>query len=425
MDHLLHTPDGVRDIYNEECRRRNYLADRLQKVLNLYGYQDIQTPSFEFFDIFNRERGTVSSRNMYKFFDREGNTLVLRPDITPSIARAVVKYYADEKIPLRFSYCGSTFINNVGLKGRMDETTQIGAELVMDPGIEADAEMIALAVHLLQEAGLSDFQIDIGHVGLFQVLCEEAGLEEEDIQTLKELVNGKNYFGVESFIGGKSLQGEAADCLLQLPEMFGSADVIARAKEMTGSGRALAVLDYLEDLYGLVTLYGFEKYVTIDLGMLSEYNYYTGLILRGYTYGTGDAIIKGGRYDRLIGQFGKDAASVGFVTVLDELMLALERQKIQVPSDTAQSMVLYRAAYHAQAVRTAASLRAIARSVCMIREDASLSMEDYLDYCRRFRIESILHLTGENQIEKIDVADGSRQLMPVPDDTFVREVNEP
>lgn len=415
MNHLLHTPDGVRDIYNEECRRRNYLADKLQKALNLYGYQDIQTPSFEFFDIFNRERGTVSSRNMYKFFDREGNTLVLRPDITPSIARAVAKYFSDEKIPLRFSYCGNTYINNVGLKGRMDETTQIGAELVMDPGIEADAEIIALAVHMLQEAGLEDFQIDIGHVALFKALCEEASLSEEDAQTLKELVNGKNYFGVESFIEGRSLEGEAALMLLKLPELFGSADVIGRAKEMTTNPAAMEVLAYLEDLYKLITLYGFEKYVTIDLGMLSEYNYYTGIIFRGYTYGTGDAIVKGGRYDQLIGQFGKAAASVGFATVLDELMLAMERQKIDVSSGPSQSMVLYASEYHEQAVRTAASLRSIARSVCIVKEDCDLTLEDYLQYCKRYHIDSILRLTGKDTLEKIDVDDGSRQVMPVPD----------
>lgn len=101
-DSLLHTPDGLRDIYGSECRRRNIMARKLTSVLELYGYQDIQTPTFEFFDIFNHERGTVSSRDMYKFIDRDGSTLVLRPDITPSIARAVAKYFRDETVPMRF-----------------------------------------------------------------------------------------------------------------------------------------------------------------------------------------------------------------------------------------------------------------------------------------------------------------------------------
>ncbi len=414
MNNLLHTPDGVRDIYNGECRRRNILSGKLKKVLDLYGYQDIQTPTFEFFDIFNRERGTVSSRNMFKFIDREGNTLVLRPDITPSIARAVAKYFHEEKIPLRFSYCGSTFINHSRLQGRLSETTQIGAELVMDSGIEADAEMVSLAVHMLLEAGLKDFQIDIGHVGFFRALADVSGLSEEETGQLKDLINTKNYFAVEAFVEEHRIAEDVSKLLVMLPELFGSVDVIARARNMTSNESALKVLDYLEKLYSLITEYGFEKYVTIDLGMLSGYEYYTDIIFRGYTYGTGDAIIKGGRYDNLIGQFGKEAASVGFVIVLDELMLALERQKIPVPSYDSQSLVLYRPDCLSQAIRTAASLRAIARSVSMIKEDPGVSMEEYKDYCRRLNIESILHVTDQETIEKIDIADGSIQKMPVP-----------
>ena len=203
--------------------------------------------------------------------------------------------------------------------------------------------------------------------------------------------------------------------LEKLPELFGSVDVIQRAREMTSNSEALAILDYLEKLHGLITQYGFDKYVTIDLGMLSEYDYYTGIIFRGYTYGTGDAIVKGGRYDRLIAQFGKDAASIGFVIVLDELMLALERQKISVDSDDAQTMVLYPSSCLPQAISTAASLRSISRSVCTIREDTSISIEEYKDYCRRFHIESILHIVDKNTIKKIDISDGSIRTMPMPE----------
>ena len=109
---LLHTPEGVRDVYNGECAKKLAVQERMHKVLHSHGFHDIQTPMFEFFDIFNKERGTVASKNMYKFFDREGNTLVLRPDITPSIARCVAKYYKEEELPIRLCYMGNTFINN-------------------------------------------------------------------------------------------------------------------------------------------------------------------------------------------------------------------------------------------------------------------------------------------------------------------------
>lgn len=331
MNILLHTPDGVRDTYGEECMSKKLLADRLTDVLHLYGYQDIETPTFEFYEIFSDERGTVPARNMYRFIDRDGSTLVLRPDITPSIARAVAKYYGDEEIPLRFAYCGNVFVNNPTLQGKLKETTQIGAELIGNTDVEGDAEMIALSINLLKEAGLSEFQIDVGHVGYFNTIAKEAGIEGEALDNLRSLIENKNSFGAESLLETLHVPQEQAEILAALPELFGDDNTIERARAMTKSPQALAVLDYLEKIYNAVCEYGFEKYVTIDLGMLSEYDYYTGIIFRGYTYGTGDALVKGGRYDRLIGQFGAPKASVGFAAVLDELILALSRQHIALP----------------------------------------------------------------------------------------------
>ncbi len=415
-DSLLHTPDGLRDIYGSECRRRNIMARKLTSVLELYGYQDIQTPTFEFFDIFNHERGTVSSRDMYKFIDRDGSTLVLRPDITPSIARAVAKYFRDETVPMRFSYCGSTFLNSSSLQGKLKETTQIGAELVMDPDIEGDAELIALAVHMLLEAGLEQFQIDIGHIGLFRVLAEEAGLNEEEEENLRQLIESKNYFAVETFLDELAPDHKISPLFSRLPVLFGNVDVLEKAREMTDNPRALSILDYLRRLYGLVVQYGFEKYVTIDLGMLTDYDYYTGIIFRGYTYGTGDAIVKGGRYDNLIGQFGKSAASVGFAIVLDELMLALSRQDITVPTGNGAVMVLYPRNLLPQAIKIANLCRKAGTPVSMIREDGNTGVKHYLDYCRKYDIESIVHILDQTAVEEIRAADGSTVRKPFPAD---------
>ena len=151
---LLHTPDGVRDIYSLECEKKNVLEQRLHQRLKTYGYHDIQTPSFEEFpDVFSQEVGTIPSRELFKFFDREGDTLVLRPDFTPSIARSAAKYYMDETRPIRMCYMGNTFVNNSSYQGRLKESTQLGAELLGDASPEADAEMIAMVIELLLDAG--------------------------------------------------------------------------------------------------------------------------------------------------------------------------------------------------------------------------------------------------------------------------------
>ena len=413
MNILLHTPDGVRDTYGEECMSKKLLADRLTDVLHLYGYQDIETPTFEFYEIFSDERGTVPARNMYRFIDRDGSTLVLRPDITPSIARAVAKYYGDEEIPLRFAYCGNVFVNNPTLQGKLKETTQIGAELIGNTDVEGDAEMIALSINLLKEAGLSEFQIDVGHVGYFNTIAKEAGIEGEALDNLRSLIENKNSFGAESLLETLHVPQEQAEILAALPELFGDDNTIERARAMTKSPQALAVLDYLEKIYNAVCEYGFEKYVTIDLGMLSEYDYYTGIIFRGYTYGTGDALVKGGRYDRLIGQFGAPKASVGFAAVLDELILALSRQHIALPEGPRFSMVLYEPPYREQAVKTANSRREIRRPVSMLKREPDRTISDYIEYGSRFHMESILYIDEDLELTKIDILDGSRKKMPL------------
>lgn len=395
-ERLIHTPEGVRDIYNGECARKNRLSERMKSVLKSYGYRDIQTPTFEFFDIFNQDKGSLPSNQMYKFFDREGNTLVLRPDITPSIARAVSKYFHEENFSMRFSYTGNIFINNSSLQGRMKESTQMGAELIGDQSIDADAEMIALAVRLLLAAGLTEFQIDVGHVGFFKGLIEECGMNEETEQTLRELIENKNYFGVEAMTDNPAL--------IRLPKLFGSQEILKEAKRLTSNMKALSAITRLERLYEILGIYGLQKYVTFDLGMLTQYDYYTGVIFRGYTYGTGDAVVKGGRYDTLLQKFGKDAASVGLAVVVDELLNALSRQKVEMEEDASVTMVLYGDSVFPEAFKKAEALRETGVCVQMNHMETGIGLEAYMDYARRFKIQTIFYLNdaGETKILEVE-----------------------
>ena len=131
---LVHTPEGVRDIYGEEYAKKLRIESLIMENIRSYGYEDIQTPTFEFFDVFSKEVGTTPSRELYKFFDKEGNTLVLRPDFTPSIARCAAKYFPETDVPVRFCYMGNIFTNNSNLQGKLKEATQMGAELIGGQG---------------------------------------------------------------------------------------------------------------------------------------------------------------------------------------------------------------------------------------------------------------------------------------------------
>lgn len=328
---LLHTPEGVRDIYGKEYAGKLHVERQLRECIRLYGYEDIQTPTFEFFDVFSRKIGTTPSKELYKFFDKEGNTLVLRPDFTPSIARCAAKYFCEERLSLRFSYIGNTFTNTSNLQGKLKEVTQMGAELIGDPSVEADAEIISLVIQSLLNTGLKRFQVAIGDVEYFKGLCEEAGLDEETELDLRAFISGKNYFGAQDLLTERKVAEPYQSRLLKVADMFGGMDSLAGARAMADNARSLGAIDRLEKLHSLLRQYGVEAYVSFDLGMLSKYRYYTGMIFKAYTYGVGDAVVKGGRYDRLLEQFGKDAPAVGFVMVVDSILEALSRQGVAMP----------------------------------------------------------------------------------------------
>lgn len=393
---LLHTPEGVRDIYNEECEKKLELQDRLHKALKRHGYHSIQTPTFEFFDIFGKEVGTIPSNELYKFFDWEGNTLVLRPDITPSIARSAAKYFMDEDMPIRLSYMGNTFINNHSYQGRLKESTQLGAELIGDDTVDGDAEMIAMAIDALKSSGLKDFQISVGHVDFFRGLMEAAGLSEEQEEVIRELIANKNFFGVEEEISDCSMNQNLKELFGMLGTIYDNAASFEEAKTYAADyPKVYKAIRRLEDLDAVLKVYDVDKYVTYEFGMLSSYHYYTGVIFAGYTYGSGEPIVKGGRYDKLLTYFGKDAASIGFAIVVDQLMAAISRQKIEIAVKHDNQLIVYKPEYRREAVKKAIALRAKDCNVELIAWAMDKSKADYEAYALRNQIAELTFMDGE------------------------------
>ncbi len=390
---LLHTPEGVRDIYNMECARKLVLQQNLQDLLQKYGYHAIETPTFEFFDIFSREIGTTPSKDLYKFFDKEGNTLALRPDITPSIARCVAKYFANEEFPVRLCYMGNTFINNDSYQGRPKESTQLGAELVGDNSVAADAEILALVVDSLKTAGLVEFQIGVGHTDFFRGLVEAAKLGEEEEQELIALISNKNFFGVEELVDSLHLPLELEGLFSMLGNLCMDDDMIGKAKRLSAAyPRILHALNRLESLMQVLSCYGVEKYISIELGMLSSYHYYTGIIFAGYTFGSGEPIVKGGRYDNLMDYFGKHAPSIGFAVVADQLLLALARQKIDIPVENNQTLIVYHRKHEQEAIGRAVSLRKQGLGAALVCWEEGKDEADYRAYAQRMHTQAIMFI---------------------------------
>lgn len=375
---LLHTPEGVRDIYGEEYLKKLYLQDTLHQQIKSYGYMDIMTPTFEFFDVFSKEIGTTPSKELYKFFDKENNTLVLRPDFTPSVARAAAKYFMEEEQPIRLSYLGNTFTNRSDLQGKLKEVTQIGAECIGDGSVEADAEMISIVIESLLKAGLQDFQVSIGEVEYFKGICESAGIGEATELELREQISNKNYFGTEEILDDCNLDNTTRERIMKVTELFGTVEILKQAEQNAGNERSIRAVLRLKALYEMLVCYGIEKYVTFDLGMLSKYHYYTGIIFRAYTFGTGDAVVKGGRYDGLLRKFGKDSPAIGFVIVIDQLMSAMLRQKIDMPTEGNYVPLLYTQDSVKEAIAFAKKMRADGYDVELIQKKESSNIRDYI-----------------------------------------------
>ena len=383
MINLLHIPEGVRDIYGPECINKSKFESIIKECMHSYGYRDVVTPSFEYFDIFNKERGTMSSRDMYKFFDKDGNTLVLRPDITPPMARVTAKYYKDCTMPVRLCYRAKQYINHSSLQGKLKETTQLGAELYNDDSIYADLEILVMTIKSIIACGVKNFQLEIGITDFFIGIMEAAGLSAEEEADLKELLEQKNIFGLENFASECSAPYEIKALIGRLAELYGGAELLKQVKELSLPERSVKAVDRLIELNDMLAELGYDKYVSFDLTMLSKFSYYTGIFFRGITYGSGEPVAYGGRYDNLVKQFGLDVPAIGFSITLDYLMISLEREGLMPEAGRDIEVIFYKGDNAAEAFAAAEKLRNEEGKHIRLIKDADGSIkkrfEEYLE----------------------------------------------
>ncbi|HOO29168.1 MAG TPA: ATP phosphoribosyltransferase regulatory subunit, partial [Lachnospiraceae bacterium] len=268
-------------------------------------------------------------------------------------------------------------------------------ELINDGSPEADAEMVSLIIACMKQAGLHDFQVSIGNVEFFKGLCMEYGIDEDAEMELREMISNKNYFGAQEILDSLSLSDEIKETILKITEMFGPVETIREAKKIVTNKRSLLAVSRLEAIHEILEKENTAEYVTFDLGMLSKYHYYTGVIFRAYTYGTGDAVIKGGRYDSLLREFGKKTEAIGFAVVVDHLLSALSRQEIPVETKEETFLMLYKQKDRDKAYKKAKEYREKGKKTILMRMDQDEHAADYGQYAEmnHFHIILVEHLT--------------------------------
>jgi ATP phosphoribosyltransferase regulatory subunit len=320
----LFTPKGVRDFLPQEAAWRRELEDRIYRVVESYGYQEVVTPTIENLALFGRSNDPDDTQ-VYRFIDRDGESIALRPDMTTPIARVVTAHLRKEPLPLRLCYFGNLFRYADPHAGRQREFTQAGVELLGSSRPEADAEVIILAYRALEAAGIRDFRLDIGHVGFMQEVLKRAKLSTDVEEGIKKALVHKDLVRVEQLVTAHVQEDKLRRILCELDNFRGGAEVIDQAAEVF-SGQAIPALINLKTIVEQLKAAGLEERITIDLSMVKAMDYYTGMVLEGYSRELGYYLCSGGRYDGLLGEFGYELPATGFALGIDRVLLALERQ---------------------------------------------------------------------------------------------------
>ncbi len=339
-ERVTHTPKGLADVLWEEADQKFHIESVAREIFRNNEYQMIQTPTFEYFDVYHTATPN-KAESMFKFFDADGRMLALRPDFTTSVARLAATKPVGETLPLRLCYSGSAFQNDEAFsQDRQREFSQVGIELIGENSVGADAEVIRIAIETLLAVGMKKFQIDIGQVGYFLSLARQAELDDQEIDTLRRMINDKDFVAISHFLERFSMPEDLKECFLEMPNRFGTIAVLDDAMAMPGIPEdAKTALLNLKQVYEILKEQGLEKYVSIDLGMVSHLDYYTGLIFKGVAYGVGFPICSGGRYDNLMEKFGRKLPATGVAIGVERLMSALRDEKSTKSEENASEYV--------------------------------------------------------------------------------------
>ncbi len=317
-------PAGVQDVLPRECRLLNDVKRRLAQKFTVCGYQPVLSATLEYYDTYSQISNAIPQERLFKLTDTDGKLLVLRPDMTLAISRIAATKLPEDEARLCYFADKWDLQNAGGFTNR--EIYQAGVECLGEEGAFSDAQAIAFAVECLKETGLTDFIIDIGHVGYFKGILEECGLSEADSEAVRVYVNAKDSLNAERVLKKAGAESGLLNTVSALPTLFGGAEVLERAEKLTENVRARAAVAYLKEVYTLLAKMGYENAVCFDLGTVKRLSYYSGIVFSGLVKELGVPVLSGGRYDDLADEFGKHIPAVGFAMGLKRILVALERQ---------------------------------------------------------------------------------------------------
>lgn len=387
----LITPEGTRDLLLNDCTIRKNIENYLRGLFESAGYSELNTPCLEFYDVFNKETVYFPQETMYKLSDRKGRLMVLRPDCTVPIARVVATRLREAKLPIRLFYNQSVYTPSRTNAGKSDEIFQSGIELIGSASRKADLEVLTLAAEVLSHCDSDKFRLEIGDSGFFKVLIGKLTDDPEIKEKIRALIEAKNYPALNDFLdtfGSNSV----ISTLKQLPSLFGGEEVFDKVAKYYHDAETDKILSDLKWIYTELSKLGYEGKITVDLGIVNRADYYTGVIMKGYLQGYGDEVLSGGRYDKLISEFGYDVHATGFAVNVDAVAEILKRYNPVAENSSPDVLVFSEEEDAMDALIYVEKLRKEGKKVEFSLFD---TYEETMDYAKENKISEIIRYRGE------------------------------
>jgi ATP phosphoribosyltransferase regulatory subunit len=322
-------PAGMRYYIGAEARLRRTVEDVAMSVFEGWNYEEVITPSVDYYDLFEQGMGQREAQRGFRFTDNDGRLLALRPDVTSSVARMAATLLSERPRPLRFCYAAPVFRQQAQSPAEWRrENTQLGCELIGAGGKPADLEILRLAAEILSRLNLQTrYCITINNVEIFNGVAAQMNLTPEAREQFRSLIDTRAAAELQQFL--QDYDSREGHAFSQPTQLTGTRKVIQTARHLITNARSVAALDSLDELWTEIESLGLQNSFEIDLGNVSSLDYYTGLSLKVFVHGAGTSVGRGGRYDGLTGSFGRAEPAVGFVLNLDALTEVLGREGAQ------------------------------------------------------------------------------------------------
>lgn len=393
----LITPEGTKDLLFDECLSRRAVENKFAEIFQLRGYSEVVTTGIEFYDVFNKGSRTIPQEQLYKLVDSKGRLLAMRPDSTIPIARLVATRLKDAEMPLRLYYIQTTYENNALLKGHSDEIVQAGIELIGSDLRKADFEVLSTAMETLTAFEKDKFRLEIGTIGFFRELISKLDIDERNAEAIRYLILNKNYPALNDLLDEIG-DSEAARALKQLPRLFGGEEVFERASKLFSDEKTEKILSDLKYVYNSLSKLGYEGKIIVDLGTVNRVDYYTGIVFRGYLEGIGEPVLSGGRYNKLISEFGFDVAATGFAINVNAVSSLLLKSG-NIPKTKVADAIVFGESENA--LKAVAYSNALAKSGMTVENSLFGTFEETKEYAVKKGISKLYVVSDE--VKEIDL----------------------